>query len=96
MTVKPYSLNPLNVSGIRKVAHCPPHFFAVDFNLSCPEKKITDWIWEHLEGRFYFGDIYTDIVDNGTKRNILQKRAAFEIHSESSYFAMLLNDINKF
>jgi len=96
MTARPFNLNPLNAAGLRKVAHCPPHFYAVDFNLSSPEKKITDWIYENLEGRFYFGDTYADIIDNGSRRSVLQKRAAFEIHSEASYFAMLLNDINKF
>jgi hypothetical protein len=69
----------------------------VDFDLAAKEKTIRDWIWEHLQGRFYFGDTYgiTDPM-TGQPMSYLKKRAAFEIHSEASYFAMVLTDLNKF
>lgn len=85
-----FQLNPLNLFGLRKLDHCPPHFFAVDFDLSTNEKKISDWIYENLSGRFYLGDSL-----DAEKKNLC-KRAAFEIHSEASYFALQLADINKF
>lgn len=102
-----YQPNPLNTFGLRELAHCPPHFFVVDFNLAGPEKHIRDWIWENLRGRFFFGDVYVrapaavlpyDIVPNISPQqgSVLQKRAGFEIHSEGSYFAMFLPDLNKF
>lgn len=95
MIVKRYNLNPLNVFGLRQISHCPPHFYTVDFNLSTTEKRIGDWIWENLEGRFFLGDVYV-IAKDSKKFSTLQKRAAFEIHSEASYFAIVLHDINKF
>jgi len=67
---------------------CPPHFYAVDFNLSCPSKQLSDWIYVNLSGRYYIGEV-------AEGRN-LHHRAAFEIHSEASYFALSLPDINKF
>jgi hypothetical protein len=94
--VRKYQPNPLNIFGLRELEHCPPHFFPVDFDLSCNPKKISDWIWENLEGRFYFGDTYGVDQNNRSSRTFLQKRAAFEIHSEASYFAMILSDLNKF
>lgn len=97
MTVN-YQPNPLNTFDLRELKHCPPHFAAVDFNLSTSEKKISDWIWENLHGRFYFGDVYVRVASTNDKerRTQLQKRAAFEIHGEASYFAMCLPELNKF
>jgi hypothetical protein len=92
MTVRQLAINPLNLFDLRKVNHCPPHFFAVDFDISTSEKKITDWIYENLQGRFYLGDYY--VGANGFK--VIKKRAGFEIHGEASYFALILQDINKF
>ena len=86
--------NPLNVMGLRKVEHLPPHFYTVNFDVGTNSKRITDWIWENLEGRFYFGDVYS-LVD-GTGHGYLQKCAAFEIHSEASYFALVLVDLNSY
>ena len=83
--------NPLNVFGLRQMTHCPPHFTRVSFDLATSEKRITDWIYEHLDGRFYFGDhIYSD-SDSGTK---MQKCVAFEVHSEASYFSLFLDKVN--
>lgn len=83
-------VNPLNVFGMREMHHCPPHFAVVPFDLATSEKRITDWIYEHLAGRFFFGDhIFSD--SEGTK---MQKCAAFEIHSEASYFSLFLDKVN--
>ena len=92
MTVRQLAINPLNLFDLRRVNHCPPHFFGVDFDISTNEKKITDWIYENLQGRFYLGDYY--VGANGLKA--IKKRAGFEIHGEASYFALILQDINKF
>lgn len=91
--LKHYEVNPLNVHQLRRVDHCPPHFTPVTFNLSTSEKVITDWIWENLQGRFYFGDQYS-IKEDG---NIdLGKTASFELPGEASYFALMLSSFNKF
>jgi len=92
MTVRQLVINPLNLFNLRRVNHCPPHFSAVDFDISTNEKKITDWIYENLQGRFYLDDHYVGV--NGFKA--IKKRAGFEIHGEASYFALILQDINKF
>lgn len=96
MIVKKYQPNPLNTFNLRRLDYCPPHFFAINFNIVTNEKKISDWIWYNLQGRFYLGDNFVIINDLEHKRSQIQKSAAFEIHSESSYFAMLLPELNKF
>ena len=94
--MKKYQPNPLNTFELRQLNHCPPHFFAVDFDLVCNQKKVNDWIYEHLSGRFFLGEYYSIVLDHQNRRSILQVRAAFEVHSEASYFAMFLPEINKF
>ena len=88
--LKHNDVNPLNVFDLRQTAHCPPHFVQVPFDLATSEKRIVDWIYENLDGRFYFGDyIFSD--KEGTKS---QKCVAFEIHSEASYFSLFLDKVN--
>jgi hypothetical protein len=91
-----YQPNPLSVANLRIVSRCPLHFFAVDFDMSCSAKKVTDWIYSNLQGRFYFGQVTSSNSNNGVTNLILCSRAAFEIHSEASYFALSLPEINKF
>lgn len=85
-------INPLNVHGLRRLEHCPPHFLPVCFDLYTDEKNITDWVYTNLIGRFYFGDHVA--VDNTGKKSMC-KMLAFEIHSEASYFGLFLDTINK-
>lgn len=85
-------VNPLNVFGLRQLTHCPPHFERVQFDLSCGEKDITDWIYENLEGRFYIGPIDVTIETRPTFRQTL---VAFEQASEASYFSLFLPQINQ-
>ena len=91
MIVRKFQPNPLNVFDLRTINHCPPHFFVVDFDIVCQNKKISDWIWENLTGRFYLGDHY----QREKKESYMIKRAGFEIHSEASYFALILPDLNR-
>lgn len=91
-----YQPNPLNTFDLRELEHCPPHFSVVDFSISCHEKKLRDWIWSNLIGRFYLGDHYVNISNGNKSVTVLQKRAAFEIAGEASYFALFLPEINKF
>lgn len=84
--------NPLNLFMLRRVEHCPPHFYAVDFDLSTSDKRISDWIWENLSGRFFLGDVYL----SGENGRAIKKRAGFEIHGEATLFALQLSEINKF
>jgi len=85
-------VNLLNVSGLRNIDHCPPHFERVDFDIRTSQKKISDWIYENLEGRFWLGDIYQK---SGSGSTSLRKCASFEKHSEASYFSLMLDTINK-
>jgi hypothetical protein len=84
-------VNPLAVFGLRRVEHFPPHFTPVRFDAFVADKQLTDWIWEHLSGRFYFDDEYA------TEKQTIsaQKIAAFEIPGEASYFSLILDTINK-
>lgn len=89
--LKHNEVNPLAVFGMRRMDHCPPHFTTIEFDLRGSLKNITDWIWEHLDGRFYVGDIYLDGNNNGIA---MQKIAAFETPGEASYFSLILDTIN--
>ena len=84
--------NPLSVHQMRRVEHLPPHFTTVMFDQITTEKSITDWIWENLEGRFFYGDYYSE-SDSGSLST--QKVAAFESAGEASMFALILDTINK-
>jgi len=84
--------NPLSVHQLRRMEYCPPHFSQVSFTSQSSDKDVTDWIWENLTGRFFFGDIY---VHNGTGYDLV-KCASFEDAGESSYFALMLDTINKY
>ena len=83
-------INPLNVFGIRKMEHCPPHFEKIVFQLRTSEKKILDWVYENLESRFWMGDSYSNFDD----KLHLSKCIAFESPSEASYFLLLIDQIN--
>lgn len=84
-------INPLNVFGLRQMSHCPPHFSRVSFDLTTTDKRITDWIYENLSGRFWYGDSYYT-TDTGSI--VMQKSVAFEQHSEASYFSLMLDKFN--
>ena len=84
-------INMLNVHGLREVETCPPHFVKIQFDLISSKKHIIDWIWENLEGRFWFGDEYF-LNENGNVG--LTTTAAFEIPGEASMFGLCLSTIN--
>ena len=85
-------VNPLNVFGLRRLTHCPPHFESVVFNLCTSEKVITDWIYENLAGRFFIGDKF--VLDTNINQYVVEKVAGFEKVNEASYFCLLLPNIN--
>jgi len=78
-------VNPLNVFGLRRLGHCPPHFERFYFDLVVREKIIIDWVYENLTGRFWFDPL-------GLAKN--QYCIAFEIASEASHFSLMLDQIN--
>jgi hypothetical protein len=83
--------NPLNVLGLRRLDHNPPHFTRVAFDLRVDPKTICDWIYENLEGRFWFGDYY-QLSEDGKVG--FCKAVSFEHAAEASYFGLVLNQIN--
>jgi len=85
-------VNPLNVFGLRQLDHCPPHFTKVQFDLRCNVKKITDWVNENCDGRFFAGDAYVENPEN--KHIAMQQCVAFEIPGEASHFALILDKLN--
>lgn len=89
--LKHNEINPLNVFGLRRLEHCPPHFESFIFDLRTGEKDITDWVYENLASRFYFGDYYYT-KDDGTTG--MGKRIAFEEAGEASYFGLIIEQIN--
>lgn len=91
--LKHNDINPLSVFGLRRVDYCPPHFATVVFDLTAHEKVITDWIWENLDGRFFYGEHYSESATGSVSS---QKMVAFESVGEASYFALVLDTINKY
>ena len=85
-------INLLNVHGLRRLDHCPPHFTKVEFSIRTSEKVITDWIYENLSGRFWFGDQYFKTPEGSIS---FSKSVGFELGGEASYFAIFLDQINK-
>lgn len=90
--LKHNEVNALSVFELRRVDHCPPHFTRFSFDLNVQDKQVTDWIYENLSGRFYFGDEYFVHESNGKVG--MRKCAAFEQAGEASYFALQLDTIN--
>jgi hypothetical protein len=91
MPLKYGEVNPLVVFGLRRMTHMPPHFEPIFFDNKGNDKIITDWVWENLDGRFFYGDHYST-ASNGSI--VLQKVIAFEEKSEASYFGLMLSTIN--
>lgn len=92
--LKQNEVNPLNVFGLRRLDHCPPHFETLHFDLKTQEKNISDWIYENLTSRFFFGNVY--IANPETGNLIICAKVGFEDPSELSYFGMFLDTINVF
>jgi hypothetical protein len=90
--LKHNEVNPLNVFGLRRLEHCPPHFEKLLFDLRATEKDITDWVYENLASRFYFAD---HITPGSTGSLTMCKCIAFEDAGELSYFGMFLDTINR-
>jgi hypothetical protein len=87
------SVNPLNVYGLRRLDHIPPHFTPIQFDTRVSDKVLTDWIYENLQGRFFLGPRH---FKNQNKSIEQQHVAAFEIAAEASYFGLILDTINQY
>ena len=90
--LKHNEVNPLNIFGLRRLDHCPPHFETLCFDLKTQEKNITDWIYENLASRFFFGDAF--VIDPDKNVLVMCNKVGFEDASELSYFDMFLDTIN--
>jgi hypothetical protein len=84
-------INLFNVLHKQRLTKLPPHFLPVIFEIKAKPKDISDWIFEHLQGRFYFSDRI--INENGISD--IKYCAAFENHSEATYFSLILPEINQ-
>lgn len=82
--LKNREVNPLAVFNLRQLAFCPPHFQKITFSLITNFDDILDWIHENTESRFYISRM------TGSANVCV----AFETHSETTYFALMLQDIN--
>jgi hypothetical protein len=94
--IKHGEINPLNVFGLRRLEHCPPHFARVQIeNMYVDPKEITDWIYENLTGRFCFIDDCLEVSDGQPKKRMQAvKCAGFEEPGEASMFSLVLDRIN--
>lgn len=85
--------NPLNVHNIRNVDVLPPHYEVVKFDLKTDMRYVVNWIYENLEGRFWYGEYFSP--DDKTGRIGMCKAVAFERHEEASLFVLMVDSINK-
>ncbi len=81
--LKHREVNPLAVANARQLTFCPAHFLVMHIELKVSTKRISDWLYENTEGRFY--------MDHSQS---LAFKIGFENHSEATYFSMKLNEIN--
>jgi len=88
--------NPLNVHNLRQLDWCPPHFTSVIIDNTIPQKTLSDWLYENLDGRFYLGPIDVDATGENAKKFAVRKtQIAFEIPNEASYFGLFLPNLLK-
>ena len=92
---KHIEINPLDVFGLRQLDFCPPHFQIIQFDLRTNVRRIENWIYENLAGRFYIGNYVFVDEENHSKGTQMQKIVAFELHEEASYFGLFLPILNK-
>jgi hypothetical protein len=57
-------VNAMNVLGIRKLNHIPPHFQSLNLKTTDID-EIEDWIYRNLESRYYINN--TQAIDDNNK-----------------------------
>lgn len=79
--------NPLNFYDARQLPVLPPHFEAIDLNLSLYnlEDTITKWIDNNLKGRYYCSRAK---IINAENQFIQTIKIGFEDPKELSYFTL--------
>ena len=84
--------NPLDYHNQRRAEVLYAHFVPVFFSLQVPNSKtILDWIYEHTDSRFFFGQRYVKGADIGFDYLYC---AAFEDESDLTFFSLNLVDLN--
>lgn len=84
--------NPLDYHNQRRVEVLYPHFTPVYFALQVSDSsKILDWIYEHTDSRFFFGQRYVKSIDIGFDYLYC---AAFEDDSDLVFFSLNLMELN--
>lgn len=93
-------VNLLDVHGMRRVDHNPPHFKSIVLDKKIPPKFLTDWIYLNLSGRFYLSDYVSIDEINHRVKNVNQLYTAcqsmlvsFEDESELTYLCLSLDNI---
>jgi hypothetical protein len=77
-------VNPLNVFKIRKVSFPAYHFFYTNELVTSDLKKIDQWMYTHLKGRYFIGpglSIHNNIIEYIVK-------IGFEVEKELSFFKL--------
>lgn len=83
MPLKYHDVNPLAVNNMRQMTFCPAHFHTMTIDLIVGQKRLTDWLFENTDGRFYVEQNHAATVKIG-----------FENHYEATVLAMHLPEIN--
>jgi hypothetical protein len=77
-------VNPLNVFKIRKTTFPAYHFFYTNEAFGSDIKKLDQWIYSHLKGRYFIGPGVS--LHNNTIEYIV--KIGFEVEKELSFFKL--------
>lgn len=94
-------VNPLNVLKAREIKYLPPHFSVIKLPVNSyndihtfRSKKIRNWIYKNLQGRFYVEDSTTRRF-KGQEAKLFPSKiiVAFENSSELSFFNLACPEV---
>ena len=93
MALKHGKPNPLNYFGLRRVSFAPPHFKYIILEKYSPDyaKRISDWIYENLNSRYYVGQT---LSLNNLNIVVYTTKIGFESEKELSFFTIACPHIN--
>jgi hypothetical protein len=92
MALKNGKPNPLNLLGLRRVGFPARHFHYTILGNYNPNKVqlINDWIYHHLNGRYYLGN---KLVLDNTNSMSYTISLGFEEEKELSFFLLSYSDL---
>lgn len=91
-------VNLLDIHGMRRVEHNPPHFKSIVLEKKIPPKVLIDWIYLNLSGRFHISDYFSLTEINERANSAINQSCqsilvSFEDGSELTFLCLSLDNI---